>query len=217
MAGQEGVNSVNGPMARSLEDVTLYSRVVIESQPWIRDAKCVPIPWRHVTAPRKLKIGVIWSDGIVQPTPPVARALRETVDKLRGAGFEVVDWDVSDMGKALELINRFFRADNGVNIKGELARSEEPYVKEMVIHEVTEQVTVADTWRLQAERSAFQNANLQKWKDTGVDALLLPNIPYVTQKHSSTNHSSYPHLLSGSRKSANMAECSWIHRNVQCS
>ncbi|CEJ90081.1 hypothetical protein VHEMI05888 [[Torrubiella] hemipterigena] len=191
MAGQEGVNSVNGPMARSLEDVQLYSRVVIDSQPWVRDAKCVPIPWRDVTAPRKLKIGVIWSDGIVQPTPPVARALRETVNKLRADGFEVVDWDVSDMGTALALINRFFRADNGVNIRGELARGEEPYVKEMVIHEVSEEVSVADTWKLQAERSAFQNAHLLKWQETGVDALLLPNMPYVTQKHSSTNHIGY--------------------------
>lgn len=92
MAGQEAVISVNGPMARELKDIKLFTKSVIETEPWLIDPKCVPIPWRTVETPKKLKIGVLWNDGIVTPTPPVARALKATVSKLRGAGHEVVDW-----------------------------------------------------------------------------------------------------------------------------
>lgn len=65
LAGQEAVNSVNGPLARSIDDVELFARNVVEAQPWRLDPKCLPIPWRSVTVEPKLKLGVMWNDGIV--------------------------------------------------------------------------------------------------------------------------------------------------------
>lgn len=65
LAGQEAVNSVNGPMARSLTDIELFARTVVGEEPWQLDPKCLPIPWRSVSMNPKLKIGVMWSDGIV--------------------------------------------------------------------------------------------------------------------------------------------------------
>lgn len=53
------------------------------------------MPWRTVERKQRLKLAVLWDDGMVRPTPPVRRALRETVEKLRRAGHEVVDWEAT--------------------------------------------------------------------------------------------------------------------------
>lgn len=104
MAGQEAVVSVNGPMARELKDIKLFTKSVIETEPWLIDPKCVPIPWRTVEPPKKLKIGILWNDGVVMPTPPVTRALKATVAKLRSAGHELVDWDCEGHAEAAQIL-----------------------------------------------------------------------------------------------------------------
>jgi amidase len=65
LSGQEAVNSVNGPMARSLDDIEFFAKNVVNTEPWKLDPKCLPIPWRPVEVGRKLRLGVIWNDGIV--------------------------------------------------------------------------------------------------------------------------------------------------------
>jgi amidase len=116
MAGQEAVASVNGPLARTLADVTLYSQLMIDAEPWLMDPKCLPIPWRDVDVPKKLKIGVLWNDGIVTPTPPVQRALAFTVDKLRKAGHELVSWDNKGHLEAVMLLVRNFLSANEITL-----------------------------------------------------------------------------------------------------
>jgi amidase len=44
MPGQEAVQSVNGPMARTLDDITYHSQTIVDMQPWVKDPKCVPLP-----------------------------------------------------------------------------------------------------------------------------------------------------------------------------
>lgn len=104
MAGQEAVISVNGPMARTLEDIKLFTKSVIDSEPWWVDPKCIAIPWRVIEPPKKLKIGVLWNDGVVMPTPPVRRALSLTVEKLRAAGHEVVEWGNEGHAQAAKIL-----------------------------------------------------------------------------------------------------------------
>jgi amidase len=45
--------------------------------------------------PMKLKIGIIWNDNVVQPHPPIMRALKTAFDALTQAGHEVIEWDTS--------------------------------------------------------------------------------------------------------------------------
>ena len=65
---------------------------LLASEPWNFDPTSIPIPWRkELAAPpvdRKLKLGVVYDDAVVKPQPPVARAMRETVEALRSAGHE---------------------------------------------------------------------------------------------------------------------------------
>ncbi|PGG98786.1 hypothetical protein AJ80_09470 [Polytolypa hystricis UAMH7299] len=95
MAGQEGVPSVFSPMARTLNDLTYFTRAIIGMQPWKYDNTVHPITWRHdlenEVKSRKLRIGVMKSDGVVPPTPAIARAVDTTRAALTSAGHTLVD------------------------------------------------------------------------------------------------------------------------------
>ena len=95
--------AVNGPMSQDLEAIEVFASAITNSQPWMQDPKCIPIPWRPIEPKHKLKLGVMWDDGMVRPTPPVRRALRETVEKLKHAGHEIVDWEPIDHDVGVQL------------------------------------------------------------------------------------------------------------------
>ena len=68
MPGQEGVASVYSPMARTLVDLTYFSRSVIGMKPWTYDHSVHPIEWRDseavkVLESKRLRIGVLRDDG----------------------------------------------------------------------------------------------------------------------------------------------------------
>src|SRR6186713_1431228 len=101
LAGQEAVQSVNGPHSKSFKDIILFAKTIVDSEPWLLDPKCLPIPWRSVEQKKKLKLAVVWNDPLVIPTPPVTRALKETVEKLKQAGHDIIEWDSTLHPKAL--------------------------------------------------------------------------------------------------------------------
>lgn len=96
---EEQIVAIVGPMSTSLEGIKLFMKTVIDAKPWLTEPSLVPIPWRYrkpsekTVAEKKLKVGVIWHDGVVKPHPPITRALHEVVQKLRKVeGVSVVDW-----------------------------------------------------------------------------------------------------------------------------
>lgn len=112
--GLQGIPLVTSPMAQNLEDLTEFCHRFADLKPWTQchtvscfpDAilvcsvyqstrQCVPVPWRPVqfgeASSRKLRFGVVWSDGITTPTPACKRALQLAVDALKNQGHEVVD------------------------------------------------------------------------------------------------------------------------------
>ncbi|KAI3615636.1 acetamidase [Moniliophthora roreri] len=115
MAGMVGgVRTVGGVLSPTFEDLNYFYRAIIQMKPWELDSTCLPIPWcdseyqavlrrgnveqhdgsNNPQLPergRKLKFGVIWTDGIVPPSPACRRGLAMTVDALRADGHEVVD------------------------------------------------------------------------------------------------------------------------------
>ncbi|KAL8388947.1 hypothetical protein RB595_008914 [Gaeumannomyces hyphopodioides] len=191
MAGQEAVQSVNGPMTRTVADLEHYSRSVAGRQPWLRDPRCLPIPWRDVALPAKLRVAVMWDDGIVRPTAPVARALREAAGKLRVAGVEVVDWDPVDQPQGLGLLERMFVADGGISIRRELERTGEPWRPEMEAYSRAAEVGTHEMWQIHLERTAFQKKYLDRWNVAGIDAILCPTTPFVSVKNGTFKHIAY--------------------------
>ncbi|KAI7782460.1 amidase [Diaporthe eres] len=191
MSGQEAVQSVNGPLARTIDDIILEAKTVVDAQPWLHDPRMVPLPWRDVTLPEKLKIAVMWNDGIVTPTPPVSRALRTTVEKLQAAGHEIVAWDPKDQAQGVRLLGRMFVADGGISIRKELDRTGEPIRPEMQMYADAKELGTYDMWQLHLERTEFQKRYLDRWNDAGIDAILCPTTPYSSVRNGDFKYVGY--------------------------
>jgi amidase len=160
-------------MAKTLEDIAMYSKAIVDSQPWLLDPKVLPIPWRPVEAKKKLKIAVLWNDGICLPTPPVTRALQEVSHSLKQAGHELIEWDPKLHAKALELLGRMFVADGGESVKALLAPTDEPMRPEMQQYKDAKELGVLSMWKLHLERSEVQRQYLEQWVSYGdLDAIL---------------------------------------------
>ena len=79
---------------------------VLSTKPWLRDPDVVSIPWRQQEADeilhrasaengsaklgeRPLKLGIYWTDAVVEPQPPIKRGLRMVVEAVQKAGHKV--------------------------------------------------------------------------------------------------------------------------------
>lgn len=188
MPGQEAVQSVNGPLTRSLQDLEFYCKAVVDAEPWLADPRCLPIPWRSVEMPRKLKIAIMWNDGMALPTPPVTRALGNAAEKLRAAGHEIVDWSSEDQLAGAKLLERMFIADGGSAIRREVERSGEPWRPEMASYEKAREINMSEMWQLHLDRVAYQKRYLDRWNQAGIDAILCPTTPYSSVENGKFRH-----------------------------
>lgn len=125
-----------------------------------------------MTPKRTLKIAVLWDDGIVSPTPPVTRALKETVDRLRKAGHEIIDWEPTWHQNLLSILSRMFIADGGKSVANLLEPTGEPFRPEMKAYSEAAELGVHAMWQLQLERNGVCKSYLDQWNDTGIDAIL---------------------------------------------
>jgi amidase len=86
--GQASILSTIGPVGRSLRDIELILKVWNAFEPWLYDPAVMAKKWESVTTPTKATIGVMYWDEVVMPHPPVQRALKMVVEKLKSAGHE---------------------------------------------------------------------------------------------------------------------------------
>ncbi|KAH8892179.1 amidase [Thozetella sp. PMI_491] len=95
-SGQLNIRVSCGPVCHSMADLKLFTRT-ITSWPSARyDTTSIPLGWRNVDRPtRKLAFGLLESDGAVRPHPPILRAMRETAEKLKAQGHEVIPFKLS--------------------------------------------------------------------------------------------------------------------------
>lgn len=109
--GQNTYRSAVGFLGTSLDALELLLKSVLSTNPWERDPAVVPIPFRQgvidsymsrvdlqghaKSTAQALKIGVLWSDGIVGPHPPILRGLRMVHDALKSSGHKVLSLSTS--------------------------------------------------------------------------------------------------------------------------
>ncbi|KAK3394599.1 amidase signature domain-containing protein [Podospora didyma] len=120
MPGQEGVPSVYSPMARTLGDLAYFTRAVVGMQPWKYDYTVHPLAWREeiekefADEKKKLRVGILRTDNVVDPSPACARALDMAAQALKKDGHEIVevgDNAPPDMYEALRLASLLLNAD----------------------------------------------------------------------------------------------------------
>lgn len=131
-AGQESVPAVEGPLTRSVDDIELFMDIYInQGQPWNTDCTTYPLAWRKVEKPeaKTLTIAIAYDDGIVKPTPPITRALKEVAKKLEAAGVNVIEHKPIDTQLAQDTVNKMYACDGNYMQRKLLAASGEPLKK----------------------------------------------------------------------------------------
>ncbi|TRM63743.1 amidase signature domain-containing protein [Schizophyllum amplum] len=201
MAGQEAIHSVNGPLSRSLSALSTYAAAVVGTEPWHRDHKTLPIPWRTVSLPEKLCFGVIADDGVVRPNPPVRRALDETVAALRATGHSVIDLPPLDHLGGDDLRRQCFLADGGLSIKKVIEEGGEPWPLGLREYgeKGTPHPTTYEMWQIHLARTGWCQKYLAYWAETrertgtgrAIDGIIMPTAPYAAIRHDRWDYVGY--------------------------
>ncbi|GAA5849648.1 hypothetical protein JCM8547_000520 [Rhodosporidiobolus lusitaniae] len=187
MLGQEAVPSVAGPLARSLSSCSYFMKTLLDLNPSKYDSGALPFPFNstaHDSAKTKKKLvfGLMKHDYNVLPVKPVRRALRIAVEKLEAAGHEVVEFDNYAYKDARGLLDAFFRADGGEDLRRAREAIDEPLIPLLTFDDPTQQKTVWETWQMGREKERLQQEFLAQWLKTAevsstgepIDALICP-------------------------------------------
>ncbi|KAI0376091.1 amidase [Hypomontagnella monticulosa] len=193
--GQQHVPSSVGPLTRNLSSMTLVMKELIQMRPWERDAGCAPVPWREETfqeyKSKPLTVGLLIDDGVVRPHPPILRVLLSLVKKLQAAGHDVVEWDASLHPECIQILDEYYTADGGEDIRRDVSAGGEPFIPhvEALINR-GQPISVYDYWQLNKRKVALQQAYLEKWNgikslktDKPVDVILMPPMPHTSLPH----------------------------------
>ncbi|OAL51348.1 amidase [Pyrenochaeta sp. DS3sAY3a] len=197
LAGADSVETVLGPLSTSLQGINLFMKAIINSEPWLTEPALIPMPWRSYTIPqnRPLKIGVLWNDGVVEPHPPITRALKIMASGLQEQGIEVVDFTPYLHDEAWAILSSLYYPDGGEADSEDIAKSGEPWrpLSEWIIKEnpCVKKLSVGELAYWYEEREAYRKEYALHWNKFGVDALLCPVGPGVAPKHNTARYWSY--------------------------
>lgn len=213
-----GIRSVAGPIAHSVRDCELFFKAIGDLEPWVFDPECVAQTWEQqivrsaIKTPslsshmRTLKVGIVTTDGITTPLPPIQIILEEIHNTLKSdAAIEVVELDIASLLSQCQTVaNGLFGVD-GANTAFDLmeATSEpiSPWLKSRLRRK---KALAADKIRdLQARRNDLQTRFLDIWKADGgywkhasgsagnLDVLICPVAPHPTPAIDTWNTVSY--------------------------
>ncbi|KAK8016909.1 amidase protein [Apiospora rasikravindrae] len=209
MPGQEGVPSVFSPMARTLGDLRYFVQAMIEMKPWVYDHSVHPMPWddssvKMLESKTKLRVGVMRTDGVVNPSPACVRALEKVEAALEQAGCEIVEihppspYDGLVLGSQLlnadgcRMFSSFFRTgernDPGAAQLRLLMSLPRPvgymyylWVKYIRRDDVWAglvrdwyEKSAFENWQLVAKREAYRKRWSEWWADSHCDFLITP-------------------------------------------
>jgi len=119
-ASKIGLPASAGPIAGSIRDCELFLKAISNSRPWERDPNIAYGLWEEQGGiSQKPLLGVIRTDGLITPLPPISKVLDETVQTLRISGVEVVEINAPAFKRCQSLANAFFGID-GANFMFDL-------------------------------------------------------------------------------------------------
>lgn len=193
MGGQEQIVPVIGPMSTSLGGCQVFMKALIDQKPWLVEPSLLPFPWSYPPkesylikpdGTKKLKIGILWSDGVVKPHPPIVRALKELKAKLESTPeVEFVDWKPYKHDLAWDIISSMYFCDGAKQDREAIASSGEPWLplSDFIIKEQpgVKEHTISEVWDLTLQREKYRAEYAKLWNDTGkdgypVDVILCP-------------------------------------------
>lgn len=215
--GQSRVPSSIGPLSRDLPTLITVMRECLVAEPWILDPSVTPIPWREdmfqSIQKRPLRIGVIFDDGVVNPHPEIEAAVRLAADMMEAAGHEIITWDTTDHMKCIKIMDQFYRADGGEDIRRAVEAAGEPMIPHVAaLVDSSKPISVYEYWQLSRQKIQTQESYNNKWNESAaqpgrtkskfrcqqqklptrsVDVILSPVTPHTAVPHRSARWTGY--------------------------
>lgn len=187
--GQESVPPVQGPMARSVDDIDyLMDAYINQGKPWNIDCTTLPLQWRKVEKPKpeNLTVAIEYDDGIVSPTPPVVRALKHVAEKLKAAGVKVVEHKPIRTQFAYDLVNKMYSADGNYKQRLLLAGSGEPLCKltkwALNYGEGSRDFGVSENRQMSIDRDLLKQEYTDYMNENNIDMIISPAFVNVAAK-----------------------------------
>ena len=176
MMGEEQIVPVLGPLSTSLEGIKLFMKSVIVAKPWLNEPSLVPLPWRDTVdyfPESKIRLGVMWHDGVVQPHPPIKRALKVLCEKFQSLNnVEVSEWKPYKHDWAWKIISSLYFCDGGAEEMAAIDASCEPLrpLTKFILKDNAnvKKLSVSEIWQWTEERERYRTEYAQLWNSRGV-------------------------------------------------
>ncbi|KAJ5331662.1 hypothetical protein N7476_001445 [Penicillium atrosanguineum] len=189
--GRIALQAVAGPLARSVADLAaVMAEIVPRAELFGED--CIPGYWPapsvpiSLARPRNFTIGILKTDGLVTPLPPITRILDEVAQHLRHTpGVEVVEIPVPPvLSKCQGLAGRLMGVDDGSTMLDLVEGQGEaliPWLQGRMKR--SKALTIDQLAQLQARRAEVEKEMLKMWTlNAGhtrrVDAIVCPVAPH---------------------------------------
>ncbi|KAH8896849.1 amidase [Thozetella sp. PMI_491] len=188
--GNESCNAGLGPMAHTVSSMELWLRAQLIHRPWDYDPGCIPMPWNDQEAERptrKLTVGVLWDDGVIRPTPPVMRAMKQMVGMLEKAGHTLVDLPEDEMKsihrRALACTMKSNVQSGGYSVQKHLDASGEPVVPRTATGSPASFLTTQEVFANHMVRGGLAGEYNDLWARFQMDAILAPAVAHPAPPH----------------------------------
>ncbi|KAJ5774753.1 hypothetical protein N7457_009649 [Penicillium paradoxum] len=192
--GRIALQAVAGPIARSVADLNaIMAEIVPRAELFGED--CIPGSWPSssvsisLAPPRNFTIGVLKTDGVVTPLPPITRILNEVANILRRTpGVEVVDIPLPPVLPTCQaLAGRLMGVDDGSHMLDLIESMDEdliPWLQGRMKR--GKALTVVQLAKLQAQRAEVEKEMMKMWTLSPqassvarrVDAIICPVAPH---------------------------------------
>lgn len=190
--GRMAIQAVAGPLARSVADLGAVMAEIIPRAE-LFDEGCIPGYWpappvpAPLALPRHFTIGILKTDGLVTPLPPIIRVIDEVSQLLRQTpGIQVVDIPTPPaFSKCQATAGRLMGVDDSSNMMDLIESMGESL---MPWHQGGrfgrgKALTVVQLAALQAQRADIEKEMLKMWtlglsRERRVDAIICPVAPH---------------------------------------
>ncbi|KAJ5798701.1 uncharacterized protein N7503_006206 [Penicillium pulvis] len=191
--GRMALQAVAGPLARSVADLGAVMAEILPRAE-LFDEDCIPGYWptpassvpAMLALPRNFTIGILKTDGLVTPLPPVARVIDEVAQLLRQTpGVEVVDITTPPaMSKCQGVAGRLMGVDDGssmMDLVESMGESLIPWLQGR--YGRGKALNVNQLAALHTQRSQLEKEMLKMWtlgvsRERRVDAIVCPVAPH---------------------------------------
>ncbi|PSS22276.1 hypothetical protein M430DRAFT_274638 [Amorphotheca resinae ATCC 22711] len=199
MDGQNSILSVVGPLGTSVGSLKLVIKSLLSQQPWLHDPLVSEIPWRDEqeqaifdivksSGGGQLAFAVMKSDGIVQPQPPVLRAIEMVVKVIEKLGHKVIEWNPPSHSRAVDLAYKTWVYDGGADVHDAFALSGEPMSNQIKPAYGTRKAeyTASQIAAVNIQKREYQKEYMEYWNSTSaltgtgrpVEAIIAPVAPF---------------------------------------